>query len=150
MRRSHFFHPDCEAMENRLAMSGAPTSHDLLAAALIEGMSMRKPKAPSFTATAISTIQVRLNWTKVAGASKYLIEEWSGGRWVQIGTMKNKTTAYVVSNLSPSTTYTFDVVYVTGGRKHWETATRVRTCDPPSPVCPWAIDHPVAVDSSSR
>jgi len=88
MRCSHSFHPDCEAMEDRFVMSAAPTSHDLLAAALIEGMSRPRPKAPSFTATAISTTQVKLSWTKVAGASKYLIEYWSNGQWVSVAALK--------------------------------------------------------------
>ena len=145
MRRSHFFHPDCETMEDRLVMSAAPTTHDLLAAALIEGMSRPrpKPKAPSFTATAISTTEVKLSWTKVPGASRYLIEFWSGGVWVQIGTKSNKTTTFTVHGLQPGTTNYFDVCYVKGRWTYWETWKSVTTFAPPLPVSP-PIDHPLA------
>jgi len=133
-------------MEDRLVMSAAPTSHDLLAAALIEGMSRPrpKPKAPSFTATAISTTQVKLSWTKAPSASKYLIEYWSNGRWVKIGTMSKKTTACTVNGLQPNTTYFFDVCYVIGRRTYWETVKSAHTLPPPTPPCPWVVDHPGA------
>ncbi len=150
MRRSHSFQPDCETMEDRLVMSTLPTSHSLPISAMVEGRARPRPQPPSFTATTISTTQVKLSWTKVPGASKYLIEYWSNGAWVMIGTMSNKTTACTVNGLQPDTTNFFDVCYVKGRWTYWQTVKSAHTFALPTPQCPWVIDHPVADDANGQ
>ena len=150
MRRSHSFHPDCEMMEDRLVMSTVPghlTVSDFAIIDLAKPKPKPKPAAPSFTANPISSTQVNLSWTKVSGASKYLIEESVKGKWVQLATMNKKSTGYTISGLKPDTNYTFDVVYVKGGHKYWETP---KSADTFTATCPWVIDHPVAVDAYGR
>jgi len=138
-------------MEDRLVMSTLPTSHSLPISAMVEGRARPRPQPPSFTATTISTTQVKLSWTKVPGASEYLIEDWSNGHWVKIGTMSKKTTACTVNGLQPDTTNFFDVCYVKGRWTYWETVKSAHTFAPPPPpgppVCSWVIDHPVADDA---
>jgi hypothetical protein len=66
------------------------------------------PGVPAnFTARGISTTQVSLNWSGVSGASGYLVYEVVNGAWQRIGV--TGATNYVVPNLNPGTTYTFDV-----------------------------------------
>jgi len=111
-------------MEDRLVMSTVPGHPTVSGFAMIDLAKPKpkpkpKPAAPSFTANPISTTQVNLSWTKLSGASKYLIEESVNGKWVQLASLKNKTTGYTISGLTPNTNYTFDVVYVKG-RKYSE------------------------------
>jgi Calpain family cysteine protease/Fibronectin type III domain len=97
---------------------------------------------------------VKLSWTKAPSTSKYLIEYWSNGQCVNIGTMSKKTTACTVNGLQPGTTYFFDVCYVKGRWTYWETVKSAHTFAPPPPpgppVCPWVIDHPVADDANGQ
>jgi fibronectin type III domain protein len=127
MRKARSLHLLCEMMEDRLVMSTVtfhPTASNF---ALIEPAKAKpKPAAPSFSITSISTTQVGLSWTKVSGASKYLIEESVNNRWVQLATLSGKATGYTINGLTPNTTYAFDVVYVKGG-KHWETSKAATT-----------------------
>ena len=128
MRKTRSLHPDCEMMEDRLVMSTDPGHGAFPGFALID-LAKPKPAAPSFTATPISTTQVTLSWTKVSGASRYLIEESVGGKWVQLVSEGKNTTTFTKSGLAPNTTYTFDVVYVKGGRKFQE-APKAATTQP--------------------
>ena len=100
MRKTRSLHPDCEMMEDRLVMSTVAGDPIVSGFAMIDlAKAKPKPAAPSFTATPISTTQVNLSWTKVSGASKYLIEESVNGKWVQLASLKNKTTGYTISGL---------------------------------------------------
>ena len=59
----------------------------------------------SYTASAIT-----LAWNKNAGATGYALEQYKGGKWVQIAkTASNAVVSYTVSGLAADTTYTFRV-----------------------------------------
>ena len=59
----------------------------------------------SYTASAIT-----LAWNKNASANGYVVEQYKGGKWVQIAkTASNAVVSYTVSGLAADTTYTFRV-----------------------------------------
>jgi len=59
----------------------------------------------SYTASAIT-----LAWNKNASANGYIIEQYKGGKWVQIAkTASNAVVSYTVTGLAADTTYTFRV-----------------------------------------
>ena len=59
----------------------------------------------SYTASAIT-----LAWNKNAAATGYALEQYKGGKWVQIAkTSSNAVVSYTVSGLAADTTYTFRV-----------------------------------------
>ena len=59
----------------------------------------------SYTASAIT-----LAWNKNAAATGYVLEQYKGGKWVQIAkTSSNAVVSYTVSGLAADTTYTFRV-----------------------------------------
>ena len=59
----------------------------------------------SYTASAIT-----LAWNKNASANGYVVEQYKGGKWVQIAkTSSNATVTYTVNGLKADTTYTFRV-----------------------------------------
>ena len=59
----------------------------------------------SYTASAIT-----LAWNKNASANGYVVEQYKGGKWVQIAkTSSNAVVSYTVSGLAADTTYTFRV-----------------------------------------
>jgi len=90
--------------------------------------------APSFRAAAVSATRINLAWTRVAGASRYLVDEWVKGAWAQIGSLGSGSTRCAVTGLSPQT-YWFDVGALNGARTTWaqpKSATTVLT-PPASP-----------------
>ena len=59
----------------------------------------------SYTASAIT-----LAWNKNASANGYVVEQYKGGKWVQIAkTSSNAVVSYTVSGLAADATYTFRV-----------------------------------------
>ncbi len=57
-----------------------------------------------------ATDALRLNWTKNAKASGYIIEQYKSGQWKRIARIgSNSTVTYRVENLQASTTYKFRV-----------------------------------------
>ena len=61
--------------------------------------------AKSYTASAIT-----LAWNKNASANGYVVEQYKGGKWIQIAkTSSNAVVSYTVSGLAADTTYTFRV-----------------------------------------
>ena len=51
---------------------------------------------------------LRLNWTKNANATGYIIEKYDGSKWVQVAKItNNSTTTYRVAGLKASTAYKF-------------------------------------------
>ena len=75
------------------------------------------PAAPTnFTATAASSSQIDLSWSASTGAVGYNVYEMESGKAVLISTLTSGTTSLVVSGLSASTTYSFEVAaYNTAG-----------------------------------
>jgi hypothetical protein len=65
--------------------------------------------APPFNVAAISATQVDLTWRRVAGATKYLIDEWVNRGWVLIASMGSRATSCGVNSLASNTTYNFRV-----------------------------------------
>ncbi|MBQ8791277.1 MAG: fibronectin type III domain-containing protein [Ruminiclostridium sp.] len=61
-----------------------------------------------FTSPSKSTTAIRLNWTKNAYATGYVIEQYTNSGWVQIADITDKaTTTYKVTDLVPGTAYKF-------------------------------------------
>jgi hypothetical protein len=57
-----------------------------------------------------SQTAIRLAWDKNTSADGYLIEQYKGGKWVQIADVNsNATTEYKVTGLAGATTYKFRV-----------------------------------------
>jgi V8-like Glu-specific endopeptidase len=68
------------------------------------------PGAPSLSATALSSSQIRLNWSgTAAGATGYKVERWNGSTWVQIATTGAGTLTYTDTNLTANTQYFYRV-----------------------------------------
>lgn len=70
------------------------------------------------TATAISSSQIRVDWTTVLGATGYYVERSDDGitGWVNVsGPLPASPTSYVDGGLQPETTYYYRVTSVSGG-----------------------------------
>jgi hypothetical protein len=95
------------------------------------------PSAPTgLTAAALSTTQVRLNWTDTASNEQgFRIERSAdgGASWASAGIAGENATTYTASSLAPATTYSFRVRAYSGtaNGEYSGTAT-ARTLDPPS------------------
>ncbi|MBQ8791282.1 MAG: fibronectin type III domain-containing protein [Ruminiclostridium sp.] len=56
------------------------------------------------------SVALRLTWTKNSAAEGYVIEQYKGDKWVEIKTITNNaTTSYKVTDLLPSTKYSFRI-----------------------------------------
>jgi hypothetical protein len=69
--------------------------------------------APTVTATPESSTEIYLSWGTLIGSQGYLISEDINGQVVTVGIANNSitsTTGYMVTGLSPGTTYQFNVV----------------------------------------
>ena len=62
---------------------------------------------------------LRLNWNSDSSVKGYIIEQYSGGKWVRIARLdNNKTNTYRIAGLSASSTYKFRVkTFVFSGKK---------------------------------
>jgi hypothetical protein len=97
------------------------------------------PAAPSFTATAVSSSQINLAWTGVAGATGYLVDELISGVWKQIGSLGSSSTGCAVTGLSPNTTYSFDVGAYNAASTTWANSQSATTF-----LNTVVVDHPAA------
>jgi titin len=66
------------------------------------------PATPTgLTAKAASSTQINLSWQASSGATSYVIEQWNGSSFVNIGSVTG--TSCSIPTLKPSTTYYFEV-----------------------------------------
>ena len=70
----------------------------------------RIPNVTTFTGSAVSASEVKLDWSKNDKATGYVIEQYKGGKWTAITTTKNNTTlTFTVKGLAKGTAYTFRI-----------------------------------------
>jgi hypothetical protein len=67
------------------------------------------PKAPTLTAIAASATQINLGWSRVAGATGYVVQEWIGGVWKSLGTLGSTYTGAYITGLRGGAAYTFRI-----------------------------------------
>jgi fibronectin type 3 domain-containing protein len=89
------------------------------------------------TITGIFSNQVQLNWNGVSGASAYVIYDVSSGTPNFLATASAPATAYVVSGLTPSTTYKYRVRTMDGSGNLDMNSNDV-TATTPAPAAPSA------------
>ena len=67
---------------------------------------------------------ITVKWNRNSRATGYVLEQYTGGKWVQLTkTASNTNTSYTAKNLKASTTYTFRIkTYKTVNGKTTETA----------------------------
>jgi hypothetical protein len=111
-----------ESLEDRLALSGAPT-------------------APIFSASPYSASQIYLSWRSVPTATSYQIEIVSNGRWSTIGNFNSSATWCYVNHLSANTTYDLDVVASNAYGSSWGSQQFATTGI--------AVNHPTAATAYS-
>lgn len=77
-----------------------------------------------FTKQSSTASSLTVKWNRNSSATGYVLEQYTGGKWVQLTkTTANTTTSYTVKNLKASTTYTFRIkAYKTVNGKTTETA----------------------------
>jgi hypothetical protein len=122
--RSRLVRPGCEVMEDRILLSTALPDHHLTASALIGSAKVKAPpklKAAArwFSVDPVSPTQIEVSWARVAGATGYRVEELIGRKWVKIANLGSGSTSFVVPDLKPDTTYSFDVGYSRGATTTW-------------------------------
>ena len=71
----------------------------------------------NFRCTARTTNSITLSWNRNATATGYKLEQYKGGKWVQVAVINsNSTTSYRVTGLTAATTYNFRIrAYKTSG-----------------------------------
>jgi hypothetical protein len=97
--------------------------------------------AITLTAKPSSATRINLTWTQLFTANEYLINEWIGGSWEQVGKSSAASSGCTIGGLSPGTTYSFKVGAVTlsPAATIWSGAQSATTFgSPPAfPVAPW-------------
>ena len=70
-----------------------------------------------FRCTARTTSSITLSWNRNTTATGYKLEQYKGGKWVQVAQINsNSTTSYKVTGLTAATTYSFRIrAYKTSG-----------------------------------
>jgi len=118
------------ANHERLASHVTPDTAKLAGSA--SAKRLVPPAAPTFRATAVSATQINLAWARVAGATRYLVDEWKSGHWTQVGSVGSGSISFAVSGLSPSTTYSFDVAASNATGTSWARNQSATTLGPPA------------------
>lgn len=77
-----------------------------------------------FAKSSSTDSSITVKWNRNSCATGYVLEQYTGGKWVQLTkTASNTNTSYTVKNLKASTTYTFRIkTYKTVNGKTTETA----------------------------
>ena len=92
--------------------------------------------APKLKIADVSATQIALTWRRVAGAAEYLLDERINGRCVLIATMDKHATGCTISNLTPSTTYSFRVGASRGTCTAWAHGKSATTAHLSPPAAP--------------
>ncbi len=98
------------------------------------------PAAPPFTVTVLSSSQINVAWTGVAGATGYVVESGiSGVYWKQNHIAGSGSGSCAVTGLSASTTYLFDVGASNTVGTTWSNVASAKTLapTPTPPAAPW-------------
>ncbi len=103
--------------------------------------------APTVQLQALSSTQVKVNWTDVAGESGYRVYQWNGSATVLAATVGANVTTFTVGNLNPNriqwfTVEAFDAT--TRGRSSW-----VSIMTPPDAIAAPTNVQVVAVTQTS-
>jgi lysophospholipase L1-like esterase len=108
------------------------------------------PAAPAtLTATAISTSQVDLSWSAVAGATGYRVERSTdGATWASLAQLTGSVTSHSDTGLAPGTTYRYRVVATNAGGESAPspvaTATTPAAGDLTAPTAPTGLNAAAA------
>ncbi|MCC6125165.1 MAG: hypothetical protein IT426_09405 [Pirellulales bacterium] len=151
-----------ERLEQRMLLSanltGSGATHNLyefMASASLAGASRYgiagasaaankfAPAAPSFTATARSESRIDLAWTRVSGATGYVVKEWvipnvgciRSGDWQEIARLGSGSTGFSVTGLSAGTAYSFEVAALNWAGTTWSNPVSATTLQKP-PAAP--------------
>ena len=163
--RSRLVRLGCELLEDRVMLSAALPDYTFTAPTLITGTTQHVatsppgafaetpggvtnrsvsngsinaalPAAPPFTLTAVSSSQINVAWTGVAGATGYLVDEWINGVWTKIDSAGSSGSgSYAVTGLTASTTYFFEVGASNAAGTTWanyQSGTTAATLTPPA------------------
>jgi hypothetical protein len=88
------------------------------------------PPAPSnLTATAISSSQIRLNWTDTANETSYVIQRWNGSSFPDYATTAKNSRSWTDSGLAANSGYFYQVCAVNAVGRNcagWVTATTLQ------------------------
>jgi len=94
------------------------------------------PPIPSLTATAISSSQIRLDWTDTSSVETgFTIQRAPGGttNWTTVKDAPANTTTWTNDGLTPETSYTYRVcAYNVSGNSNWSDTAKAITTDPAS------------------
>jgi hypothetical protein len=142
--RLRSFRPIVECIEARVVPSIAVQGqlaalHGQLAKAKLNTATQTAPP-PTLRAAVASATQVNLTWSKVRGASRYLVEELVASRWVQLAALPGNTTSYAATISAVGATYSFDVAIAIG-----RTQARTTVANVTIPATAAPIDHPSAM-----
>ncbi len=167
--RSRLVRLGCELLEDRVMLSAALPDYTFAAPTLITGTTQHVatsspgafaetpggttnrsvsygsinaalPAAPPFTVTVLSSSQINVAWTGVAGATGYVVESGiSGVYWKQNHIAGSGSGSCAVTGLSASTTYLFDVGASNTVGTTWSNVASAKTLapTPTPPAAPW-------------
>ncbi len=83
------------------------------------------PAAPTLSASAVSSSQVDLSWNAVSGATSYTVDEYTARGWTEIAS--TSSTSFVATDLTPATSYSFDVAARNASGLTWATPKNATT-----------------------
>jgi hypothetical protein len=86
----------------------------LVACDTSEGGGSAVANPTDFFATTLSSTEIQLEWTSVAGATGYTLEKQNGSTFTNLATLDADATTYTDENLTPATSYTYRIKALNG------------------------------------